>query len=88
VAVQWGITITPEASMTEQPKKCVECGGATRPIRVVDAGHYNMHHHLSYAAVGAEQGWFTGQFPVQGHLAAEMCEACGRVAFRAVPVKA
>ena len=66
--------------------KCLECGGSTHPIRVVDVGHGNRHHPLKYAAVDAKLSWF--RYPVAGTLTAELCESCGRVAFRAVPKSA
>ncbi len=70
--------------MAEASETCGECGGTLRPIRVVEQDH-KQHHPLKYAAIDAQQGWFFGAYPVEGHLAAELCEACGRVSFRAVP---
>jgi hypothetical protein len=54
---------------------------------VVEQDHYR-HFMLKYAAVDAKPGWFLGDYPVEGHLAAELCESCGRVSFRAVPKSA
>jgi len=45
----------------------------------------NAHHTLHYAAIDAKANWLNGAYPVKGTLAAELCESCGRVAFRAVP---
>ena len=65
--------------------KCPECGGSTYQIRVLDTGHLNAHHTLHYAAIDAKANWLNGAYPVKGTLAAELCESCGRVTFRAVP---
>jgi hypothetical protein len=50
---------------------------------VVNGAHLNMHQPLEYTAVEAKASWFSGRFPVTGQLEAELCEACGRVVFRA-----
>jgi hypothetical protein len=73
--------------MAEATATCGECGGVLRPIRVVEQDH-QKHFMLKYAAVNAKPGWYFGAYPVEGHLAAELCEACGRVSFRAVPKSA
>lgn len=72
--------------MAEASRSCIECGGATYPIRVVEQDH-KYHDTLKYAAIDAHRSWFIGRYPVEGHLAAELCESCGRVSFRAVPTE-
>ncbi len=69
--------------MSEASPNCIECGGANHPIRVVD-GRWKQHP-LKYAAIDSQPSWFFGMYPVEGYLAAELCESCGRVTFRAVP---
>jgi uncharacterized OB-fold protein len=68
-------------------KKCIECGSPTHPIRVLDEGGQEGHLMPEYAAIDSKRSWFFGRYPVEGHLAAELCESCGRVTFRAVPDK-
>jgi uncharacterized OB-fold protein len=70
--------------MSEEIQDCIECGGATHPIRVVEQDH-RQHNTLKYTAIDAKPSWFLGIYPVEGHLTAELCESCGRVTFRAVP---
>ena len=70
--------------MSEITEDCVECGGATHPIQVVEQDH-RKQYTLKYTAIDAKPSWFLGIYPVEGHLAAELCESCGRVTFRAVP---
>ncbi len=70
--------------MSEAHQTCIECEGATHPIRVVEQDH-RQHHTLKYTAIDAQPSWFLGIYPVEGHLAAELCESCGRVTFKAVP---
>lgn len=64
-------------------KPCSECGGRRRPIRVVEQDH-NRHHELKYTTMDANKSWFFGNYAVEGHLAAELCESCGLVTLRAV----
>jgi len=67
-------------------KKCIECGSPTHPIRVLDEGREGGHlHQPGYAAIDSKRSWFFGRYPIEGELAAELCESCGRVTFRAVP---
>jgi hypothetical protein len=70
--------------MADATMTCSECGGAVRPIRVVEQDHHK-HYMLKYVTVDAQPSWFFGAYAVEGHLSAELCEACGRVSFRAVP---
>ena len=69
--------------MSEVHQNCSECGGATHPIQVVEQDN-RTHYTLKYTAIDAKPSWFLGVYPVEGHLAAELCESCGRVTFRAV----
>lgn len=70
--------------MSEIIQDCIECGGATHPIRVIEQDQ-KTHNTLKYTAIDAKQSWLLCRYPVEGHLAAELCESCGRVTFRAVP---
>ena len=66
-------------------RECIECGGPTHPIRVVERGAKGGQLTLKYVAIDSQPHWLHGLYPVEGHLAAELCESCGRVTFRAVP---
>lgn len=70
--------------MSEIIRDCNDCGGATHPIQVVEQDN-RTHYTLKYTAIDAKPSWFRGIYRVEGHLAAELCESCGRVTFRAVP---
>lgn len=70
--------------MADATSTCGECGGDLRPILVVEQDH-QRHYMIKYAAIDAKPSWFLGIYPDEGHLAAELCESCGRVGFRAVP---
>ncbi len=69
--------------MTET-KKCVECGGETYPIKIVDRGNQNIHYDLIYTMEDSKRNIFKGH-KKEGVVAAELCENCGRIALRAVP---
>lgn len=68
------------------PAKCLECGGVTHPIRVLDQGHLDQHKDPEYTVLDSKKEWLSGRFPVKGRLTAELCDSCGRVVFRAAPV--
>ena len=70
---------------TPAEKKCVECGGAARPIRLIDKGEAGSHHDVEYAARDAGQGFWTWRYPVAGRVAAWLCPDCGRIALYAEP---
>lgn len=70
--------------MSETHQTCIECDGTTHPIKVIELGH-SKQQPLKYTAIDAKPSWIHGSYPIEGHLAAEMCESCGRVTFRAVP---
>ena len=71
----------------ETPKcpPCVECGGATHPIIVLEAGEGNRHRCLEFTTTDAKPGWFLGRYPTKGYVSAELCVQCGRITLRAYP---
>ena len=72
--------------MADETRKCLECGGAMREIKLIDKGHFNTHSELQYAAGDARTGFWSGGFPVEGKVAALMCQICGRIALYGEPV--
>lgn len=66
-------------------RRCVECGGETRPIRLLDQGEARSHFDPEYAAPDADRGFWTGRYPVQGRVLARLCGGCGRIALYAAP---
>lgn len=86
--------------MNEEAIACVECGGETELIKIVDATQPGMalgatdeksaasHHiQLQYTAEDSTRSAWSKQFPTAGHLRGRMCTECGRVALYAVPKK-
>ena len=69
--------------MTET-KKCIECGGKTHPIKIIDRGNQNIHFDLIYALADSKRSIFKGH-EKEGVLMGELCEGCGRIALRAAP---
>lgn len=70
--------------MEDTEKKCIECGGATHPIKIIDRGQKNIHYGLIYTAEGSKRNIFKG-YPKEGEIGAELCDSCGRITLRAVP---
>ena len=71
--------------MSQEPRKCIECGGGMQKIRLIDKGHAHAHSELEYAAGDAHIGFWLGRFPVEGKVAALMCQLCGRIALFGEP---
>ena len=79
---------------------CVDCGGKTESIKLVDATQPGMalgvvdeksqasHHiQLQYVAEDSERSRFSKRFPTAGHIRGQMCTDCGRITLYAVPRK-
>lgn len=60
-------------------RRCLECGSETHPIRLLDQAHHRGHLEPEYTAIDEKRNWFSGRFPVQGKVGAELCSACGRI---------
>lgn len=84
--------------MHNESDACVECGGTTEVIKIVDATQPGMligatdetsaasHHiQLQYTAEDATRSAWSKQFPTAGHLRGKMCTDCGRVVLYAIP---
>ena len=70
--------------MEQTGRKCIECGGDTSAIKMIDRGQKNIHYELIYSAADSKRSVFKG-LETEGTVAAEMCEQCGRIALRGVP---
>ena len=57
-----------------------------REIKLIDKGHFNTHGELQYAAGDARTRFWSREFPVEGKVAALMCQLCGRIALYGAPV--
>ena len=67
--------------MSEKSKTCIECGGETHPIKIIDRGQRNIHYDLIYAAEDSKRSIFSGH-KIEGTVRAEMCSDCGRITLR------
>ena len=65
--------------MNTEERKCMECSGAMREVRLLDKGHRGGHFDFEYAAIDAQQSAWTSRFPVEGRVTAFMCQDCGAV---------
>jgi hypothetical protein len=69
-------------------KVCNDCGETLSAIRLIDKAHpLEAHNDAEYALVESKRGVWTGQFPVEGKIAAFMCPKCGRITHYGVPKK-
>ena len=70
--------------MDKQSNKCIECGGETHAIQIIDRGQRNIHYTLSYTAGDSKRSIFKGH-DIEGDVNAEMCQDCGRITLRGAP---
>ena len=70
--------------MDKNGKKCIECGGETQAIQIIDRGQRNIHYTLIYTAQDSKRSVFKG-YEIEGDVNAEMCEDCGRITLRGTP---
>jgi hypothetical protein len=67
--------------MSESRNKCIECGGESQAIKIIDRGQRNIHYDLIYAAEEAKRSIYSG-YKKEGAVRAEMCSNCGRITLR------
>lgn len=66
-------------------RRCIECGEAMGPVRLLDKAGGRSHHDMEYAAADATRSFFFGSYPAEGKVAAWLCGGCGRLALYAEP---
>ncbi|MCA8996935.1 MAG: hypothetical protein KDA80_08115 [Planctomycetaceae bacterium] len=67
-------------------RKCSDCDGELREVRMIDTGHGDVHHPMKYAAADAKQRW-TGYYPVEGIVKGFMCQECGLIRIYGIPTE-
>ena len=70
--------------MTDDNTKCLECGGETHAIKIIDRGQKNIHYDLIYTLAESKRNIFKGH-PKEGKVMAEMCGDCRRISLRGKP---
>jgi hypothetical protein len=66
-------------------RECPECQGPMYRIRLIDKAHGQSHAELEYTVPQAHRSFWLGQYPVEGRVAAYMCDHCGRVLLYGIP---
>jgi hypothetical protein len=54
-------------------------------IRLIDKSHGHYHADMEYTVPEAQRGFWMGRYPVEGRVAAYMCDHCGRLLLYGVP---
>ncbi len=62
-----------------QERKCPDCDGTTKHIRLIDKAHGGGNTDLQYAVPEADRSFWMARFPIAGTVAAYMCDHCGRI---------
>lgn len=71
---------------TNERAACTDCGGALHAIQILERGHLNsLQTGLKYTLPEAKRSFWTGRFPVEGDVAALICEKCGRILLYGIP---
>ncbi|MFM2303518.1 MAG: hypothetical protein RLZZ135_927 [Cyanobacteriota bacterium] len=60
-------------------RKCPDCKGAMKEIKIIDKTYPILHASLEYAVPGSKKSFWTGMWPIEGKVDALMCETCGRI---------
>jgi len=67
---------------TVETKKCQDCDGELKAIKLIDQGLRlgtgKLEGDLEYSGTEAKRSW-TGKLPLEGKITAFMCQDCGRV---------
>ena len=58
-----------------------DCGGELGEIQIVDKTSVDggSHHKLEYTVPEAKRSFWRQAYPVEGEVAALMCQSCGRI---------
>ncbi len=77
--------------MDTTDKECPDCGQPMRAIKILDNTYFGVRPGegvLRYMAPEARRSFWTGRLPVEGKVAACMCDACGRILLYGEPREA
>ncbi|QDU44354.1 hypothetical protein [Symmachiella dynata] len=66
--------------MSHEDKPCPDCDGTLKAVRLIDKA-FNTHENVEYTVPEAKRSFWSGQFPIEGKVAAFMCDSCGRMLF-------
>jgi hypothetical protein len=63
-------------------KQCPDCGQPLKAIKILDNARIGVRPaegELTYMAPEAKRSFWSGRYPVEGKVAACMCDGCGRI---------
>jgi hypothetical protein len=88
------VTKEGNSPMQDAQRTCPDCRQPLRSIRILDATAIVFgaeqggaaHVELSYSAIDAKPGWFTGAVPREGLVRAWLCPDCGRILLYGEPL--
>lgn len=74
--------------MNSSERICPDCGESMNDIVIKDNARYGVRPaegELNYMAPDAKRSFWTGRLPVEGRVAACMCDHCGRIVLYGEP---
>lgn len=74
-------------SDSAETKKCLECEGVMKPIRVIDHAHSFEAGELTYTAAERTQSLLVSFYEKLGSVKAWMCDDCGAIRLYGQPKK-
>jgi hypothetical protein len=64
---------------TGKEPKCPDCASVMHRIRLIDKAHGGRHTDLEYSLPEARRRFWLGTYPIEGKVAAFMCDQCARI---------
>ncbi len=61
-----------------EDRPCPDCDGTMKPVRLIDK-ELGTHRDVEYTVPEAKRSFWSSRFPVEGNVAAVMCDSCGRM---------
>jgi hypothetical protein len=69
--------------VSSEDKKCPDCHGSMKTIKIIDKTANNagfpLYTELEYAVLEAKRSLWSGLLPIEGKITAHMCDGWGRV---------
>ncbi len=66
--------------MSHEDKPCPDCDGTLKAVRLID-NDVGRQREVEYTVPDAKKGFWSSQYPIEGKVAAFMCDSCGRMLF-------
>ncbi|QDT48723.1 hypothetical protein Pan258_27680 [Symmachiella dynata] len=66
--------------MSHEDKPCPDCDGTLKAVRLID-NDFGRQREVEYTVPDAKKDFGSSRFPIEGKVAAFLCDSCGRMLF-------